>query len=255
MVDPRIRGSVTFPLDQPVRIMAVLSAAGLSNAPQWDAIYSAAIENADDVNGVRVRLHVLTGEEQLADRIREQTSSTGERLTVTVANIDRRRSQMVSDQIKRFRPHILHFFCHGQIVQGAGVLRLSDIDQHLQSLNNAVPQEGAPTSFAMDYSAFRDIIDVARAQEWLWLVVLNACKLGATAANVSALTQKFAVAGVPAAIGMTEEIDENDASEFCRAFVFVVPPGAREYENSGRAEGRIRIGMGQANAWTTHRYP
>jgi hypothetical protein len=70
----------------------------------------------------------------------------------------------------------------------------------------------------LDYSRFRGIVQSAYAEGWLWLVVMNACKLGASAANVSALAQKFALAGVPAAIGMSQEIDVNDASEFCAAF-------------------------------------
>jgi hypothetical protein len=213
----RYRGAVTFGLDLPARIMAVLSAAGLSNAPQWDALYRAATQNAAFANGLPVSLHLLTGEEELADRVRHEARKD-DRLSVTVANIDRGRVRTVSEQIKLFRPHILHFFCHGQVVQNVGVLRLSDTDQHLESMSGARPADGAPTSFKMDYSAFREIIDLARAQGWLWLTVLNACKLGAAAANVSALTQKFALAGVPAAVGMTEEIEENDASEFCNAF-------------------------------------
>jgi len=217
MVDQRVRSLSILPLERPVRIMAVLSASGLSSIPQWEAIYRAATNNATAIGGLPVWLHVLTGEEALADRIRE-LPPRDKRLTVTVANIDRGRGQTVSGEIKRFRPHILHFFCHGQVLQGAGVLRLSDIDQHHQSMSKPPPPEGTVTSFAMDYKAFREIIELASLQGWLWLTVLNACKLGATSARVAALTQKFVLAGVPAAIGMTEEIDENDASEFCDAF-------------------------------------
>src|SRR4051794_17598396 len=73
MVDPRVRASsIVFALEQPVRIMAVLSAAGLSNAPQWDALYRAAANSARSADGLPVRLHVLTGEEALADCIRRE---------------------------------------------------------------------------------------------------------------------------------------------------------------------------------------
>jgi hypothetical protein len=217
VVDRRDRSSPIFELEQPVRIMAVLSAAGLSNAPQWDALYRAASNHAASADGIALRLHVLTGEEALADRIRDEIRKS-DRLSVSVTNIDAGRVRTISEQIKLFRPHILHFFCHGEIVQGAGVLRISDIDQHRESLINPQPADGTPTSFAMDYGAFREIIDRARAQGWLWLTVLNACKLAANAANVARLPQKLALAGVPVAIGMTEEIDETDAGEFCNAF-------------------------------------
>jgi hypothetical protein len=216
VVDPRDRSSLAFALEPPLRVMAVLSAAGLRNGPQWEALYRAAIDNARSDYGLPLQLHLLTGEEGLADAIRGSPDSNP-RLRVTVANIDGARSLKVSNEIKRFRPHILHFFCHGQVVQGAGVLRISDIDQHRESISSRRP-DGAPLSFAMDNRAFREIFELARAQRWLWLVVLNACKLGAQAPNVFALAQKFAIAGVPAAIGMAEVIDENDAIQFCKAF-------------------------------------
>jgi hypothetical protein len=211
------RSSLSFALEQPVRIMAVLSAAGLTNGPQCDALLRAAEGNAGTANGIPLHIHVLTGEEGLADRLRAAPGRNDNRLVVTVENIDSGHSRMVSDAIRRFRPHILHFFCHGQVANGVGMLHISDIEQHRASLSN-LPPDGTQNSFILDFGAFREIIDLARAQGWLWLAVLNACKLGATAANVMALAQKLVLGGVPAAVGMTEEIDADDASAFCEAF-------------------------------------
>jgi CHAT domain len=202
-------------LEQPVRIMSVLSAAGLSGAAQWKALYKAARANAANAQGVALQLHVLTGEEALTDQIRADLPQDP-KLSVTVTNLDGEDAEGVVNQIRSVRPHVLHFFCHGQVVNGAGVLRLSSVEQHRQSLENSA--EAKQLAFTMGYDRFRKIIQQARAGGWLWLIVLNACKLGVSGENVSALTQKFAVAGVPAAIGMTEEIDVSDATDFTAAF-------------------------------------
>lgn len=217
MVDPNSRYVSIPALEVPVRILAVLSAAGLRNGPQWDALYRSAVQNADSATGLPVRLHLLTGEEDLADRVRD-TARKDERLSVTVENIDNTGALMVSNAIKRFRPHILHCFCHGQVEANVGVLRISNIEQHRESLVNPAPPGEKPPSFVMDFSAFREIIKLANAGGWLWLTVLNACKLGGSSNNVSALAEKLAIAGVPATIGMAEEIEENDAQDFCGAF-------------------------------------
>jgi hypothetical protein len=208
---------VAFPLKQPLRIMAVLSAAGVTGEVQWNSIFDAGRRNSDN-RGLPVHIHVLTGEEELVDRIRRDSRTAPPDLTISVTPIDSSRDSRVRTEIGAFKPHILHFFCHGGIKFGVGVLRLSDTEQHRKSLGDSEFAESDAGSFSLDFPSLSHFSKVGRDQGWCWLIVLNACKLGAADASGSSFAQKLVAAGVPAAIGMTEEIDALDAAAFCRGF-------------------------------------
>jgi CHAT domain len=220
IVDPRQdHGPLLFPIEQSLRVMAMLSAAGISAKPQWDALLEAARRNAESEDSLPIELSVLTGEEELVTRINNE-KPVNDRLKIRVGPIVNTNAQTVADAITEFRPHLLHFFCHGQTKHGVGILRLADIDQHRRGMKDKAFAESEAGSFAFDFGTLHNIARTARAvkKRWLWMVVMNACKLGGGGANVSPLAQKLVAAGVPAAIGMTEEIDPIDAGEFCRGF-------------------------------------
>lgn len=217
IVDPWQTPRSDCRIEQRLRMMAVLSAAGMTGESEWSALHSAVKDNADDRRGLPIELRVLTGEERLLDKINNEEGIAG-RLEIRADPIKDKNQANVTAAIKRFRPHLLHFFCHGVFAGGAGALRIAEIDQHREGMRDKNFAESPDGSFAVDYGQLQDIIKASRGEDWLWLIVLNACKLGGGEADVSSLVRKLVAGGAPATVGMTEEIDPIDSGEFCRGF-------------------------------------
>lgn len=114
-------------------------------------------------------------------------------------------------EIGGFRPHLLHFFCHGS----------GGSTPSLQILTRAEAVAGTPPRDALLEPG--SLITLAGLLDELWLVTLNCCE-GAAPADASAAREihSFARALVergsfPAVIGMRERIQSVDANRFCSA--------------------------------------
>lgn len=185
-------------LEPPLRIAAVLSAAGIDASGEWRALKDA-VAAADAVR-LPVRLRVAVGEPELFERVKsdlELLPGGGEVVTVASASALRR-------EILDFRPHLLHFFCHGTPDHG-GVLHLASPGDHA-----ARHPTGRVTLGREDFEA------LAGRGSGAWLVTLNACDSGRTA-GTHALTERIAEAGFPAVIGMREPVRFGDAHVFTGA--------------------------------------
>ena len=108
----------------PLRIVAVLSAAGRSGVPQLQAILAGL--RTPEAAAIGVSLHVISGEEAVLSAA-VGPGVTSELIAATVPGLAR--------QITRARPHILHTLCHGGAVAGLRTLafaHLGDFEAGIQ---------------------------------------------------------------------------------------------------------------------------
>jgi hypothetical protein len=183
--------------EPPLRVAALLSCFGIPAEQEW-AELAAAVERSP----VPVKLLVFAGEPQLQDTVADSP------LDVEVAGLP---DPGYVDQLKRkiasFRPHVLHFFCHGSTDQGA----------HLELATTADWDRGRPdTSLFLEAAAIGDFSDPVDRS---WLAVLNCCEGAASHEQLYSLARDLIVeAGFPAVVGMREPILSDDATSFSRAF-------------------------------------
>jgi CHAT domain-containing protein len=195
-----------FTLVPPLRILAVLSAAGSDDTlrapgmPEWEALWTALMAN-QAANGIPVRLQVLVGEDDLKSHI--DAIVRPPRLEVAVELISDK--DKVLDTILSFRPQLLHFFCHGN-TKGT---------PHL-SIGTRGDWEGlGDGSVAITANELRQQGDKGQA---VWLVTLNCCESAAQSKDARNLASSLVTAGFPAALGMREMVDTQNAHLLTRSF-------------------------------------
>ena len=180
----------------PLKIVAVLSAAGRSGVAQLDGILAAL--STPHAHTLGVALHVISGEQAVLTRAR----------TCGIAQVSAEEMQndpeLVAQQITRARPHIVHLLGHGGVVDRVRMLALA---------TTADFAAGEETGLVRLTTA---LIVQALAPCDPWLVVLAACDT-ADAAEGPGLAQDVVEAGVPAVIGMRRLVDLTDTDRFCAA--------------------------------------
>jgi CHAT domain len=185
--------------DPPLRVVAILSAAGRDGSNQLDALADA----CEDTQ-IRVRLHVISGDDHLLETAKakgiscEHISPSGPGLMRQIASAD---------------PDILHVLCHGGGSVG-GEKRLVFADP-----NDFDAAQLDPTVRGSIFASVNQLA-TALAPVELWLVVLAACQ-SAEAENPDeglALAHDLACGGVPAVIGMRRLVDISATDAFCREF-------------------------------------
>jgi hypothetical protein len=180
------------PFKAPLRIVAVLSAAGRDGSEQLEALRSA-VDNA----GMPVQLHIISGDESVL------TAATGD--NITSAPIAGNVAEFCA-QIVEAKPHVLHLLCHGGAEAGVSLLAFGRIDDF-----DAGRTDGRlrlPVS---------DLVGSLQACD-PWLVVLAACESAGAAddvANGRALAHEMVEKGITAVIGMRRLVDLADTNRFC----------------------------------------
>lgn len=106
----------------------------------------------------------------------------------------------LEQQIQRARPHVLHFFCHGQGGMGATFLELATAQDH--ALNRAGVVLDTDTLAGM--AALRES----------WLVVLNCCEGAQGGAEIESMAERLVAQTGTRAIGMLEPVASGEASRF-----------------------------------------
>jgi|KBSMisStaDraftv2_1062788.scaffolds.fasta_scaffold169900_2 hypothetical protein len=183
------RTPITFA--QPLRILAVISAEGRPGEPEWRALQDAA--EAATRSGLAVQIHVLTGEAALFQALQPPPANW-----ITVAPVPATVDEL-SVEVGRFGPHVLHFFCHGQVDAGNAYLEIMGNNRELQL-------------------SIRDLLQIPGLDN-VWLVVLNSCLGGASMQDYPSMAYRIVSDGkVPFAIGATENVEVRDANTFSRAF-------------------------------------
>ena len=205
--------------EPPLRILAYLSGIGLDMQAEWDAI-AAALDQAH-TQGLPVEATVHIGPAALRDQARAECEA-GAHPAITVCAMPEAAFEL-EQQIQRARPHVLHFFCHGQGGMGASFLELATAQDH--ALNR-------PGSVVLDTDTLAGMAALREA----WLVVLNCCEGAQGDVEIESMAERLVAQTGTRAIGMLEPVASGEASRFSAALypellrlldgVLRMPPGA-----------------------------
>jgi CHAT domain len=187
----------------PLRIVAVLSAAGRDGQPQLRALIDAV--SAADARAIGVGLHVISGDPQVCQEA-AAAGATAELIRPTAPGLAR--------QIAQARPHLLHLLGHGGGA-AAGVPTLAfansaDFDAY------AMGDAGALGSVRLPVPML--IAGLLPCNPWL--IVLSACETARAGGRQDglALAHTMVSEGIPAVIGMRRLVDLTAADRFCAEF-------------------------------------
>jgi hypothetical protein len=171
-----------------LRVLAVLAAQNVPARGEWDALY-AAMSQANTTQTFEMDLDVVVREQSLLQHIQG--------LGVPVAPLASR--QTLADRIRLFKPHIIHFFCHGSNVGSP----------HLQLGTNSGTQ--------ITYTVSELKNDLQTVELELWMAVLNCCSMGQTTGSRS-FARQLVGSDVAVVVGMAEPISSQFAHVFCKAY-------------------------------------
>jgi hypothetical protein len=181
----------------PFRIVAVLSAAQRQGSGQLDALATAVADARK--RKMDVKLHVITGEQAVYDRVGALGRKHVTREWIGVSADD------VARQIADAKPSILHVLCHGDYSAGVRGLRLaSQADFLAQADAGSVPLALGGLARALS------LCDP-------WLVVLAACETAGVTEDSSAFARGLVDTGIPAVIGMRRLVDLGAMNRFAQA--------------------------------------
>jgi hypothetical protein len=189
----------------PLKIMTVLGTSGqddmtrISAQQEWEGIYAAVMRSK-----LNISLHALVCEKDLLAKIKaihdEQPWIDGDLL------VDR--EELFGD-IRRFAPHILHFFCHG--------ISYPVPQLHVASYKNWLLKE--PGDIQIEDRQLQQRADPGKD---IWLVSLNCCESAQWAQAPGSHTVPMALAlvkaGFPAVVGMRDRVDQDLANDFSGLF-------------------------------------
>jgi hypothetical protein len=188
----------------PLRVAAVLSCLGVPAEAEWAALRDAVGPLARA--GLPTEMRLVVSEPGLHETIeREAGAGATPKLSVTFVPPE---LEELQSAIASFKPHILHFFCHGS---AAGTPHLELAVK--TDWGPGYPKRGLTVEAG-------EILKFTDPQHKPWLVVLNCCEGAAPGGEE---TQSLALnlaykGGVPAVVAMREPVTSNDASIFTQAF-------------------------------------
>lgn len=190
---PREKDVRTF--TAPLKVMAIMSAIGVPAADEWTALREALTGSP---LGPELELDVWVGEKDLAERIRTDIAADGLPGSVRLLA---EAPELLRD-IKRFDPHLLHLFCHGQSGTSP-LLKLATRRDHALGQGSSVVLEP---------------LQLRNLGRSTWLVTLNSCEGGSDADGARSIAYLLIGAGYPAVVGMRDPVSSADAALFTRAF-------------------------------------
>jgi CHAT domain len=194
----RVEGRAFTP---PLRLVAVLSAAGRDGLPQLEALLAAV--SSDDAAAIGTHLHVISAQEDLLDAASNAPNVSCEVIAGTAPGLEQ--------QIAVAKPHILHLLCHGGATAGLRTLAFATLADQDVAASGAGGEE--PTGSLR--LTVPSLLGALRSSD-PWLLVLSACDT-AEAADGPALAHDLAAAGLPAVVGMRRLVDLGDTNLFCKA--------------------------------------
>jgi hypothetical protein len=184
----------------PLRLMAVLGASGtdaltrISAVEEWRELFKAVRDC-----GLNVEMRVFVCEDQLRDEIQQ----LGEPW-ITVDFLDEDRE--LFDEIRSFRPQLLHFFCHG-LAGTPPVLQIAARRDWKATLDGSINVEA---------SQLRDRAD---PDQNVWLITLNCCESAQQGQGAGSrslpMASSLVLRGFPAVVGMRQRVDSGHANRFC----------------------------------------
>jgi hypothetical protein len=192
------------PFAPPLRIAAFISAARRDATPEWEGLAEAVKEARAD--GLDVEARIYAGQQALLDQATAEINA-GKYPKVEIFPIPTTEI-LIADVLHDWRPHIVHFFCHGSAEAGASSLELATVAEH--DNDDEVGSIVVWVDHLVKSGALQDA----------WLVVLNCCEGAAVAAGeksdrLNSMAFRIVAEGsVPAVIGMQEAVPVRDANVF-----------------------------------------
>lgn len=225
----------TMPVyNPPLKVLAVISAAGIDGVNEWKQLYEGLAENRDKT---QFQLHTIYSEDSVKSAIEQASDhSLTMELLRTEDSQSRRYDDMLINAIRSFSPHLLHFFCHGM----SGARPQLELATQREKLIDA--ERG---SVLLDEGFFSALI---KTEPNIWSVMLNCCH-GAAREESCSLTRRIVEIGFPAAIGMREAIAARDAEIFCGAFYRAI--GKLLHDRFGGNGTGVGAGEQQEIEWVT----
>jgi hypothetical protein len=228
IVDGPATATPYWHLSPPLRIAAVLSCLGVPAADEWRALMNA-VASAPALD---VQLLVVVSEEQLYDQIKAEID--GGKAPGALVEFVPAEPEELQSMVRAFRPHLLHFFCHGS----------ADGSPHLQIAVKSDWVVGAPNdSLLLEAREIRDF--TAPTNDPPWAVVLNCCEsaMAGSAQDLQSLALRLVYdGGVPAVVGMREPVLSDDASLFANAFYSRLLGDLATYVTGGTAAADSSVG-------------
>jgi hypothetical protein len=202
----------------PLRILAIISAENYPGVPEWEGIQKA----AQSAIGLPVQIQVVTGDDALFGAVKNNVQLDSEALQPQPVPEYPDALDLIIDN---FKPHIVHFFCHGVIAQSPWLaIRTGRKDKPLKVGIESLP-----------------------SLQKVWLVVLNSCDGSVPIGDVPSMAyQIVAKMGVPFVLGTLAPIDLLDAYKFSEAFYGRLLFKFAETFAAARPEDLITIGWTDA---------
>jgi hypothetical protein len=172
------------------KIMAIIAAKDADEETEWNGFEKLLTQYPDKFD-----IYVLLASEKLADHVRKLRESNPRIEWSFVGS-----SAEVMQQLRTYRPNIVHFFCHGTSENG-GVLSV------LQRLGDTI-----------EISTL-DLLPLG-SLETVCLVVLNCCLGGNSDPDdqSGSIARELVKAGLPAVVAMREIVSDKAANAFTAGF-------------------------------------
>jgi len=200
-------------LTLPIRLLVVISAFGVhSQAREWELFRDAVLQAR--AAGVPVWMRVLISDPDLYAQVTAEIQ--GGLQDVELGPIEKTSVRMVQEII-RWEPNIVHFFCHGT-ADGA--------EQSLELATAADVFDPTAVGGSVTIQA-KQLSTMAGALPNPWLLALNCCSSGKAAKELPSMAHQVVAAALPAAVAMVEPVAADDAHEFTQAFYAGVFRGLR----------------------------
>ncbi len=190
--------------EEPVRILAVISAFGIAQqVKEWRHLYREARDLR--AQGLTIRLRVLCADAETRKAVDDACQVDGSWIEVGAIG---QSSQQILQEISKWSPNLLHFFCHGVSRDDYQYLELARASDYLDDQAKAGSVRIPAGQLA----------DLAGQLANPWLITLNCCSGGQAAGELQSMAHQVVAAGFPAAIAMLEPVEAADVHEFTRAF-------------------------------------
>lgn len=228
--EPSVGDKEPWVFKSPLRMMAVLgvndgAVPNPSGSGQYEALHQALEES-----GLEYRLKVLSCEKALVTRI----NRAGHRLADGRLEAEfLRNGNALLHSMASFKPHILHFFCHGR----AGVPAVLEVATKLSWESGARGEDITLDALQLKQSGDPD--------NDLLLVTLDCCEGARPAAGNHVLSMAFAqtlvATGVPAVVGMRRAIPTDFADKFSELFYRHLFKDLKDCVDDARKNGEAEV--------------
>ena len=214
------RTSIPYSFAAPLRVQTFISALGVSGEEEWNVLYKAIQEARKE--GLSITCSVFVGESELHNKITQLANND---FDITVAYMPTLTLD-IEDEINRFEPHIVHFFCHGYAGAGGAFLKLGTLgnwEDHAAYIDGI--GDGEIDELPLAVESIAEVEALRKA----WLITLNCCNSarpagaadngdGSQHALHSMAYNLVAHTGVPGVVAMQEPVEPLDAHDFSRYF-------------------------------------